>query len=53
MMECGFRIYGGQTNTAVEIDRKRMRKLNRDVSVITFGYNAKKRLSIILKRCNS
>ena len=42
-MESGVRMYGGQTNTAVEIERKRMWNFDREVSVMAFGYNAKER----------
>jgi hypothetical protein len=53
MIESGFRKYGGQINTAFEIEKKRMWKLDREVSVMAFGYNANKKISLILKRCNS
>jgi len=38
------RVYGGQTNVAVEIKTKRMWNFDREVSVMAFGYNAKKKI---------
>ena len=50
MVESGVHLYGCHTNTAVEIERKRMLSFDREVSVMAFGYNGKKKVSIILKK---